>query len=198
MIDYVYIPDLRCLRCGKITALATRQTCINKEPHSDGYTLGSRFDLPDDVEGFEGGDYLPTRPDLVIGERLRVLEVWYCGHCGVSSLCVWSFANEVLVEARLVEMSPSIFAEVDLVTNEIDTAWLHEALLELYPDDAEGIEFLSLRECIQVVISAAERKVLSGSPMAHSDRGVSRPTFVRRRGHPPRGHRSHMLVTHRS
>ncbi|MCA9635159.1 MAG: hypothetical protein KC420_03895 [Myxococcales bacterium] len=46
MIDYVSIPDLRCLRCGEITACDTMQAWINREPHAGSYTVGSRFDLP--------------------------------------------------------------------------------------------------------------------------------------------------------
>lgn len=153
MIDYVFTPDLRCLKCGKVTASDSRQTCINKDPHSVGYTIGSRFDLPDDLEGFADGDYLPTRPNFVPGEHLRVLEVWYCHHCGESSLCVWSFADKVLVRAHRVETTPAAFAEVDLYTNEISTDWLREALLEMYPDHGEAIEFMTMAECVEVIIS---------------------------------------------
>ena len=153
MIDYVLIPDLRCRRCGETTAKDIRQTCINEEPHGRIYTVGSHFDLPEDVRGFVDAGYLPTRPNVVVGERLRVLEVWYCGHCGTDSLCVWFFENKVLVEPRLVETLPMIFSEVDFVTDDLSPDWPQEALLGIYPDRAETIEFMTLEECIEAFVS---------------------------------------------
>ncbi|MCA9663301.1 MAG: hypothetical protein KC486_33535 [Myxococcales bacterium] len=150
MIDYIILPNMRCTRCGEVNERVTEQLYINKEPHSNTYTVGSRFDLPDDVEGFAGCDYVPARPDVVIGPRLRVLDGWTCRCCGAGNLCVLLFEDRVLVEARSVERSLMIFAEVDLVEADLPRWWVHEALEERFPD-AEGIEFLYLTEILEVI-----------------------------------------------
>ena len=153
MIDYIIIPDLRCRRCERVTATYTRQSCINKEPRARTYTIGSHFDLPDDVSGFAGAGYLPTRPEIVIGKSLRVLEVWCCACCGAESLCVWSFSGEVFTAARLVENSPSIFKDVEFVTEDLSLHWLRAELLKVYPGAAEVIASMWIEECIEVLVT---------------------------------------------